>query len=214
MIGWTVFATHPIPPKRICSACLDIVNRSAITHTVPNTLCVRGNSPVACSRGAFMGSLRSLRRAARRRANLRMEILEDRVVPDGTPGTFFDPTEDAPPPVPPPDAVQVDWLGQTRLAAPGRWIVRADGLTGTAAEQITAFEPVVDALGLDVHVETQLGLDGLFRLAGPADLTVQLLSDSLGQVPGVRYVEPDFVDAAAQVIPNDPSFNQLWGMNN
>ena len=156
-----------------------------------------------------MGSLRSIRRAARRRANLRMEILEDRVVPDGAPpGAFYDPAANATQVNPPDDAIQVDWLGQTRLASPGRWIVQVDGLTGTPAEQITAFEPLVDSLGLGVHVDTQLGLDGV-PARRPSDLTVQVLSDSLNLVPGVRYVEPDFAEAMARC-PNDPSFS-LWG---
>jgi subtilisin family serine protease len=159
-----------------------------------------------------MRSPRTSRRASA--MNLRVEILEDRVVPDGTPGVFYEPINNVPPPALPTDAVQVDWQGQTWLAAPGRWIVQANGLSGTPTEQITAFEQVVDSLNLDVHVESQLGIAGLFRLAGPADLNVQSLSDGLGAAASIQYVEPDFVEAAAQVIPNDPSFPALWGMNN
>jgi hypothetical protein len=110
-----------------------------------------------------MGVLRSIRRAARRRADLKMELLEDRVVPDGTPpGVDYDPATNTPQPGPPSDAVQVVWQGQTRFAAPGRWIVQADGLTGTPADQIATFEPIVESLGLDLQVESQLGLDGMF----------------------------------------------------
>ena len=161
-----------------------------------------------------MGSLRSMRRIARRGANLRMEILEDRVVPDGTPGAFYDPNSDTPAPVPPPDAIPIEWLGQTRLASPGHWIVQVDNLTGTPAEQISAFQPVVDSLNLGLTIDTHLGLDGMFRLAGPAGLTVQVLSDSLEQIEGFLHVEPDLVEAAGQVIPNDADFNRLWGMHN
>lgn len=137
---------------------------------------------------------------------LRMEALEDRVVPDGTPGATFGPTSL--------DAVQVEWQGQTRLAAPGRWIVQVNGMGGTVAEQTAAVESAVSALGLGVHVEQYLGLTGQFRLAGPAELDVQTLTAALGPVPGVQYLEPDFMGAAGQVIPNDAEFPRLWGMNN
>jgi PKD repeat protein len=116
------------------------------------------------------------------------------------------------PPVAPPDAVPVEWLGETRLAAPGRWLAQVDGLTGTADEQRAAFQQTLTSFGLDVQVDAQLGLDGLFRLAGPSGLSAQALSSSLGLA--VRYVEPDFMEAAANVIPNDPSFSALWGLNN
>ncbi|MBN9522630.1 VCBS repeat-containing protein, partial [bacterium] len=153
-----------------------------------------------------MGLLRTLRRA-RRRSALRLEYLEDRVVPDGTPGLGYGPA-------PAPDAVPVEWQGQTRLAAPGRWLVQADGLTGTPAEQAAAFSQTLTSLDLGVRVESHLGPDGLFLLSGPADLTAQALAGELGAAPNVRFVEPDFYEASAQVTPNDPSFNQLWGMNN
>lgn len=157
-----------------------------------------------------MDSLPSGRRNARR-PNLWVEILEDRAVPSSTPpGTGYDPVGVAYPT----DTVQVDWQGQARLAVPGRWIVQVDGLTGTPADQVAAFAPAVDSLGLGVHVDSQLGIDGMLLLAGPSDLTYQVLSDALSGVPGVRYTEPDFADAAAQAIPNDPLFPQLWGLNN
>ena len=161
-----------------------------------------------------MGSLRSIRRAARRLPNLRMEILEDRVVPDGTPGAFYDPESDTPEPVPPPDAIPIEWMGQTRLASPGHWIVQVDNLTGTAAEQISAFQPVLDSLNLGLTIDTHLGLDGMFRLAGPANLTVQVVTDSFQQVEGFLHIAPDLVEASGQVIPNDTDFNRLWGMHN
>jgi subtilisin family serine protease len=100
------------------------------------------------------------------------------------------------------------------MVAPGLWIVQVSGLTGTADQQIAAFEPTVDALGLNVHIQQQLGIDGMFLLSGPSSLDVQTLSSAMATVPNVQFVEPDFEQAAAQVIPNDPSFNQLWGMNN
>ncbi|AWM41706.1 hypothetical protein C1280_35075 [Gemmata obscuriglobus] len=56
-----------------------------------------------------------------------MGALEDRVVPDGTPGATFVPTA--------PDTVTVEWQGQTKLAAPGRRIVQVNEMGGTIAEQ-------------------------------------------------------------------------------
>ncbi|MEI6883571.1 MAG: S8 family serine peptidase [Bacteroidota bacterium] len=41
----------------------------------------------------------------------------------------------------------------------------------------------------------------------------QTILDSLKKLPYVQYAEPDFI-VKADVIPNDPSFNQLWGMHN
>jgi hypothetical protein len=142
-----------------------------------------------------------------------MEILEDRVVPDGTPGVLSDPLA-APRVTTPPDAVPIQWQGHTQMVAPGLWIVQVSGLTGTADQQIAAFEPTVDALGLNVHIQQQLGIDGMFLLSGPTSLDVQTLSAAMTTVPNVQFVEPDFEQAAAQVIPNDPSFNKDWGLNN
>ena len=41
----------------------------------------------------------------------------------------------------------------------------------------------------------------------------QTILDSLKKLPYVQYAEPDFI-VKADMIPNDPSFNQLWGMHN
>lgn len=146
--------------------------------------------------------------------NFKVELLEDRVVPSGTPGIAFDPNETFAANEPPPESVAVEWQGQTRLAAPGRWMVQVEGLTGSPAEQVAALDAVAASLGLDVRVERHLGLDGQFLLAGPSALDAQTVAAALGTVAAVRYVEPDFVEASGQVIPNDANFAQLWGMNN
>ena len=41
----------------------------------------------------------------------------------------------------------------------------------------------------------------------------EAIIDSLKKLPYIQYAEPDFI-VKADVIPSDPSFSQLWAMNN
>ncbi|WP_281783602.1 S8 family serine peptidase [Sinimarinibacterium flocculans] len=67
-----------------------------------------------------------------------------------------------------------------------------------------------DSLGL----QTRLSLDGgrvqVLRL--PAITSVQAAGALLAADPAVAYVEPNFIRRRLAAIPNDPLFDQLWGL--
>ncbi|MGD9720098.1 MAG: S8 family peptidase, partial [Pirellulales bacterium] len=107
----------------------------------------------------------------------------------------------------------VDWQGQERLAASGRWIVSFDEPTGSRASQ-TALQ-VLAAAGLSNQFEvvSNLGTAGLYLFDTTATLPAQDVYAALQGLAGFRYAEPDFIVSIAAT-PNDPSFGQLYGLNN
>jgi hypothetical protein len=50
-------------------------------------------------------------------------------------------------------------------------------------------------------------------LVNTGSCTPSQAQDWLTHIPGFRYAEPNFV-VSADVTPNDPSYSQLWGLNN
>ncbi|MBI2824505.1 MAG: S8 family serine peptidase [Planctomycetia bacterium] len=134
------------------------------------------------------------------------------------------------------------WKGQDVDVYAGRWIVGIDdagiesllAATGAVAAQGAAglgkgdllAPPAVQAVDgwLDgraalaaLKVSRSLGTAGnerLFELDAPADSTVGQWQAALSQLPGFRYVEPDFVLSTTVTTPNDTLYSTLWGMNN
>ena len=54
----------------------------------------------------------------------------------------------------------------------------------------------------------------VFLLRLPAGRDVGAAAASYERRPNVEYAEPNFIDRPAAAVPNDPSFNQLWGLDN
>jgi len=90
------------------------------------------------------------------------------------------------------------WNGETVTARADAWIVGTDAAAG--------------AMGLRSGWQASSLGEGLFSLVAPGASATDILGWSQTTV-GVRSVEPDRV-VTATTIPNDPSFNQLWGLNN
>ena len=57
------------------------------------------------------------------------------------------------------------------------------------------------------------GLKGLQQVAIPQTIPLRQALEYYLLDPGVEYAEPNYI-YYADVIPNDPSFSQLWGLNN
>jgi len=92
---------------------------------------------------------------------------------------------------------------------PGRMLVRfANG--ATSLERTAALQA---AGGATVRHEYRI-VPGLCLVDLPAGMTVESALQSVNGQPGVLYAEPDYEAQALATIPNDPSFAQLWGMNN
>ena len=51
-------------------------------------------------------------------------------------------------------------------------------------------------------------------LAGVANARSDEAAKQLSRNPNVRYVEPNYLVKTTTTFPNDPSFNQLWGLDN
>ena len=90
------------------------------------------------------------------------------------------------------------WNGETVTARADAWIVRTDAAAG--------------AMGVRTGWQASSLGEGLFSLMAPGASATDILGWSR-TTAGVRYVEPDRV-VTATAIPNDPSFNRLWGLNN
>jgi subtilisin family serine protease len=140
---------------------------------------------VHCSRIGRPG----LRRHADRRLDLVLERLESRALLSGDVGSGLASLTS-----------RLDWSGQTVDVRSDRWIVRTSTPVSTASLSVAA------------GWETMSLGDGFLSLRAPG----AGVGDVLGwasRTPGVLYAEPDFV-IAPKALPNDPSFGQLWGLNN
>ena len=92
---------------------------------------------------------------------------------------------------------QFVWNGELVSARSDAWIVTTDA--GTAAPALRS--------GWSA---TSLG-EGFFSIRAPAASVADV--SSWAATAGVRSIEPDRIITTA-ALPNDPSFRQLWGMNN
>ncbi|MHC4562200.1 MAG: S8 family serine peptidase [Planctomycetota bacterium] len=129
------------------------------------------------------------------------------------------------------DAVAMEWNGEQVYATPDQWILSVDGLGGSGPAQLTATQEFIDAtlstlsgqpapLGegasdpLQITVTRQLGDDGLLLLETSASAEYEQVLDVVDDMPGFQYIEPDFLLWADSIIPNDPRFDDLYGLHN
>ncbi|MFN3974740.1 MAG: S8 family peptidase, partial [Dehalococcoidia bacterium] len=90
-------------------------------------------------------------------------------------------------------------------AAEGEALVKFKGDVSAAQAQST-----LQANGMQVL--EHYNLFGIYRIALPKGMSIAQASKALdGQV---AYIEPNYIVRVATTTPNDPSFNQLWGLNN
>ncbi|MFM8706214.1 MAG: S8 family serine peptidase, partial [Planctomycetia bacterium] len=94
---------------------------------------------------------------------------------------------------------RIVWNGEVVNARADAWIVRSDA------------QPA--AIGVRSGWQTASLGEGFLSLVAPGASA----NDVLGwarSTAGVRSVEPDRVVTASATLPNDPSFNRLWGLQN
>jgi subtilisin family serine protease len=111
----------------------------------------------------------------------------------------------------------IQWNGQTTYVVPDEWIVQVDGLKGTANKQLDAADGLLVAAGVGAGFKASrhLGSDGLILVtSNKHGETFANVKAALGKVKGLKSVEPNFAVWNDAITPNDPSFNQLWGLNN
>ena len=97
---------------------------------------------------------------------------------------------------------------------------------GTTKEVIVRFKTDAAGLGMDVGVARQSMLNQLgatvmeethalgferWRING---MSVDAAIAQYGQHAAIDYIEPNSIVSAANIVPNDPSYEELWGLNN
>ncbi|MGH3427514.1 MAG: hypothetical protein ACRDQZ_08090, partial [Mycobacteriales bacterium] len=136
------------------------------------------------------------RRPIRRR--LELEHLEDRTLLSAT-GLMAVPLAVASAQAPantalPPNAVAIDWHGQSTYALKDQWVLRFSGISGTDKQQVQAVQDKLVHAGLgSVHVTDFLGMDTIVLVQAPDQIGYQNLLTSLHGVSGFQYVEPYFL---------------------
>jgi subtilisin family serine protease len=175
------------------------------------------------------GRRRAVRRdrASRRREAMRLETLEERRLLSLSPFYGPVPLNHAPAPqgvygssAARPDPLlegtsSVVWENHEVLAKSGEWIARFSDVKGTRDQQVQVIQTRLAAAGLAGAKAENLGLDGMFLLRMSPDDTYQALQARLAGVAGFEYLEPNIVHTnTLNAIPNDPLFDQLYGMDN
>jgi subtilisin family serine protease len=111
-------------------------------------------------------------------------------------------------------------LGPDQFARDGEWLVRGiaphrrAGQTRAAAMR----ESARTSLGAELTSLTPLGGSDLFSIRTSRGLGAGERAAErtrIAAIPGVRWAEPNYIVwADAPVVPNDPQFTSLWGLNN
>src|SRR5262245_18478583 len=110
---------------------------------------------------------------------------------------------------------EITWANQTSLAVTGEWLARFYEVNGPTKQQTAAVQRLVGPAGLGIEVTRHLAADGLVLLHAPDDMTFKELEGALANVPGFRYVEPNFTQRQVlSTFPNDTSFGNLYGLHN
>lgn len=119
------------------------------------------------------------------------------------------------------EALQTDvisWQGNEVEVHRGQWIVQVDEADRAPDARGLSLGPLAHGTDSRIHAIAKnlgrpVGDAGhyLFEFGDvlPPDLAEQVLS----MTTGVRYAEPNFV-LKADVVPNDPDYSLLWGLNN
>lgn len=120
------------------------------------------------------------------------------------------------------DIAQVEFNGRTVEAVAGEWIVSLDASPIGADKKARTHEQPVEPwleqalapLGiLGIDFDSYLGLDTVFSVKVPVNLTHAALQTALGALPGFKAVEPNGI-AYGSVAPNDPVHANQWHLEN
>ncbi|MEI6240654.1 MAG: S8 family peptidase, partial [Planctomycetia bacterium] len=102
----------------------------------------------------------------------------------------------------------VSWQGTAAAAFTDRWVVKASDPAVTSQSLLAGFK---SRSATSTWSATSLG-EGYFSVVAPKATQTSVLSWA-SATQGISFAQPDFVITTAAV-PNDPSYGQLWGLNN
>ena len=120
------------------------------------------------------------------------------------------------------------WRGREALAIGGQWVIRLPNAAGAGAPGLQTARGRLRDFGAQaakrlkpegvkqlaqLRFSRSLG-NGFFLLEGPAGLKQADVAAVLKGLPGAETAEPNFLVWAEGFVPNDPSYGQLWGLNN
>jgi subtilisin family serine protease len=159
-------------------------------------------------------------RSTRPERRLRLEQLEDRNLPSASwLGNMAEPDGAVAliaPVVHPDGTARVIWDGKIHKAVAGQWVARFDDVTGDAFTQMKMIQrELSSSLPADLRatVVRQLGLDGQV-LIQVSTAVPEYMIQPLAKLTNVRYVEPNIADETVALVPNDPYFDQEYGLQN
>ena len=110
----------------------------------------------------------------------------------------------------------IDWHGISTEAFQGQWILSLDGWEGGLLDQQSTLSRQLETLGRDedIRVQTHLGRSGLFRIDTASSMSYDDVLASVSVLSGFNYLEPDFALEIQIAPPDDPDFDDLWGLDN
>jgi subtilisin family serine protease/glutamine cyclotransferase len=112
-----------------------------------------------------------------------------------------------------PTTLDIIWQGESLETASNQWIVQLTPDAASLAGSVSGVESILETNAIDVRVVRGLGMVGMVTIEVQAGADLEAVEDWLSSNTAVAYFEPNAI-VTASVVPNDPSFNQLWGMNN
>ena len=138
-----------------------------------------------------------------------IESLEARVFLAGTPSTTVPIRR-----IDGMDVATIDWQGKQLEMFAGRWMIALRGFTSTIpnAADTTRADRALRAATDGFKVTGFVG-GGVFIIEGPKQMGPGDAQAQLSKVNGFRYFVPDF-RYTTDAVPNDPLFNNMWGLNN
>jgi subtilisin family serine protease len=110
------------------------------------------------------------------------------------------------------DVATIEWEGKQREVLAGRWLIALEGYEGRAiVDQLPKAVRAVRDTDPTFKVQQFVG-PGMFLVTAPPTMQPTEVNARLAQVPGFRYVHPDF-RYTTDLTPNDPFYGQMWGLN-
>jgi subtilisin family serine protease len=114
----------------------------------------------------------------------------------------------------PEGAAQFRWQGETVVAAQGEWLLRIEGVDGSAQRQVSWINRKLQRAGAALKPVKYLGADGLVLARATSNAGYKALYTAASKIAGFKYLEPNRIVSIASTFPNDTNFASQWGLHN
>ena len=109
---------------------------------------------------------------------------------------------------------EILWQGKTVEVAADEWIVQLNTESTRIAGSVGRTTEIFATAPFETRVVCGLGIEGMILLETQTDVAITTIENWLADNSAVAYFEPNMVISACATTPNDPDFDELWGMNN